>query len=160
MIGIITDTHENVAAVKKIVEILKQRNPEIVVHCGDIISPLMLQEFEGLPMKFVFGNNDGEKKGLNAKAESFGFEEITEDKEFENQGKKFYVYHGTDKHKLQQKIDSQEYDYIITGHTHELRDEKVGKTRIINTGAFFIRNPDGKVGLLDVETDTLELVDV
>ena len=160
MIGIITDTHENDIAARKIVKILKDKKPDIVVHCGDIISPLMLEDFEGLNMKFVFGNNDGEKEGLNKRAKEFDFEEITGEKEFEYKGKKFWVCHGQNKEKLEKKIKSQQYDYILTGHTHQFRDDRIGKTRVINTGHFFVRNPNGKIGLLDVETDTLELVEI
>ena len=101
--------------------------PEFTVHLGDIISPAMLGYFKGLRMKLLFGNNDGEKIGLNAKAKEFGFEEITEEKEFEYKNKKFYVYHGTSKEKLEEKIKSNKYDYILTGHTHVKRDEKTGR---------------------------------
>ena len=62
MIGIISDTHENEKSTQKAVAVLKDRNVELVVHCGDIISPPMLEHFKGLKMKFVYGNNDGEKK--------------------------------------------------------------------------------------------------
>ena len=141
MLGIISDTHENEEAIKKAVAILKEKNVDFVVHCGDIISPPMLEFFKGLKMRFVFGNNDGEKIGLNAKAKEFGFEEITEEKEFEYKNKKFYVYHGTSKEKLEEKIKSNKYDYILTGHTHVKRDEKTGKTRIINPGALFRIHP-------------------
>ena len=37
MIGIISDTHENENAIKKAVEIFKDKNTDFVVHCGDII---------------------------------------------------------------------------------------------------------------------------
>ena len=52
-------------------------------------------------MKFVFGNNDGEKAGLNKMASEYGWEKITDEKEFDYGGKKFYVYHGTNKEKLE-----------------------------------------------------------
>ena len=159
MIGIISDTHENEEAVKKSVKIFKDRNVDFAVHCGDIISPPMLEYFNGLKMKIVFGNNDGEKNGLNAKAKEFGFEEITEEQEFEYKGKKFYVYHGTNKNKLDAVIKSNKYDYVLTGHTHIKRDEKTGKTRVINPGALFRIYPY-TIALLDVENDKLEFVEV
>ena len=159
MIGIISDTHENEEAIKKAVTIFKKRNVEFVVHCGDIISPPMLEHFKGLKMKFVFGNNDGEKIGLNDKAKEFGFEEITDEKEFEYKRKKFYVYHGTKKEKLDAAIKSNKYDYVLIGHTHIKRDEKIGKTRVINPGALFRIYPY-TIAPLDVEKDKLEFVEV
>lgn len=156
MIGIISDTHENEEAIKKAVKIFKDKNPDFVVHCGDIISPPMLEHFKGLKMKFVYGNNDGEKDGLNNKAKELGFE-IADEKEFEHKGEKFYVYHGTRKEKLESAIKSNKYDYVLTGHTHIKRDEKVGNTRVINPGALFRIYPY-TIALLDIEKNKLEFV--
>ncbi|MBI2656548.1 metallophosphoesterase [Candidatus Woesearchaeota archaeon] len=159
MIGIISDTHENEKAIQKAVAVLKDRDVELAVHCGDIISPPMLEHFQGLKMKFVFGNNDGEKNGLNAFAEKFGFEEVADEKEFEHKGKKFYVYHGTKRDILDNAIKSNKYDYVLTGHTHVKRDERIGSTRLINPGALFRIYPYTIV-ILDVENDKLEFVKI
>jgi len=157
MIGIISDTHENEEAIKKAVKIFREKNPDFVVHCGDIISPPMLEHFQGLKMKFVFGNNDGERIGLNSRAKEFGWEGVTDEKEFEYKGKKFYAYHGTSKEKLDAAIKSNKYGYVLTGHTHIKRDEKIGITRVINPGALFRIYPY-TIALLDVEKDKLEFV--
>lgn len=159
MIGIISDTHENENAVNKAVKILKDSHVEFVVHCGDIISPPMLEHFKGLDMKFVFGNNDGEKEGLNKMAKKLGFEEIKDEKEFEYKGKKFYAYHGTKRERLDDAIKSNKYDYILAGHTHIKTDERLGRTRVINPGALFRAYPY-TLALLDAEKDKLEFVEV
>ena len=159
MIGIISDTHENEAAIKKAAAIFKEKNVEFAVHCGDIISPPMLEHFKGLKMKFVYGNNDGERIGLNNKARELGFEEVSDEKEFEYNGKKFYAYHGTKKEKLDAAIKSNKYDYILTGHTHIKKDEKIGKTRVINPGALFRIHPY-TIALLDIQKDKLEFVKI
>jgi putative phosphoesterase len=160
MIGIISDTHENIFAVREAVEVFKQRKVDLVIHCGDIISPLILQEFEGLNMKLIFGNNEGEKQGLSQLAAKLGFEEITEVKEFEYKGKKVFVCHGKNKALLQQKIQSQQYDYILTGLTHAVRDEEVGKTRIINPGTLYLGDELNTIALLDTEKDIVEIVSI
>ena len=157
MIGIISDTHENEAAMKKAAAIFKQRDVDFVVHCGDIVSPPVLENFKGLKMKLVFGNNDGEKEGLISKCKQFGFEEIKDELEFEIKGKKFYVYHGTNAKKLDAAIKSNKYDYILTGHTHIKRNEKFGKTTIINPGALFRAYPK-TIALLEIEKDKLEFI--
>ena len=159
MIGIISDTHENEEAMKKAVALFKSRNVDFVVHCGDIISTPMINHFTGLKMKFVFGNNDGERDGLNAMAYLQGFEIITDEKVFEHKGKKFYIYHGTNQKKLDGAIKSNKYDYILTGHTHIKKDERFGKTRVINPGALFRIYPY-TVAMLDVENDKLEFLEI
>ena len=159
MLGIISDTHENEEAIKKAVKIFKEKSIEFGVHCGDIISPPMLEHFEGLKMKFVFGNNDGERNGLLIKCREFHFDEIKDELEFDYKRKKLYVYHGTKKEKLDAAIQSNKYDYILTGHTHIKRNEKTGKTRVINPGALFRIYPY-TVALLDAEKDKLEFVEI
>ena len=157
MIGIISDTHENEEAINKAVEIFKSKNVEFAVHCGDIISPPMLEHFQGLKMKFVFGNNDGERNGLIARCKEMGFEEVTDEKTFIFKKKSFFVYHGTNKEKLDAEIKSNKYNYVLTCHTHIKRDEKIGKTRVINPGALFRIYPK-TVALLDVEKDKVKFI--
>ena len=159
MIGVISDTHENEEAIKIAVGIFKENNVDFVVHCGDIISPPMLEHFRGLKAKFIYGNNDGEKTGLNNKAIQLGFEELSDKKEFEYKDKKFYAYHGTKKEELEAAIKSNKYGYVLTGHTHIKRDERIGETRVINPGALFRIFPY-TIALLDVEEDKLEFIEV
>lgn len=159
MIGIISDTHENVRAIKAAVEILQQRSLELVIHCGDIISPPVLDYFRGLPMRFIFGNNDGERAGLKKKALELGFGEVNDTLLCTISGKSIFAYHGTVVKVLNGYIDSGEYDYVLTGHTHEMRDERVGVTRVINPGALFSA-PRYSIAILDPSTDTLEFIDI
>ncbi len=49
-------------------------------------------------------------------------------------GKQAAVYHGDDHEILRTLIDSQKYDVVFTGHTHTVRNEKVGKTLVLNPG--------------------------
>ena len=159
MIGIISDTHENEQAMKKAAEIFISRNVDFAVHCGDIVSPPVLENLKGLKMKIVFGNNDGEKAGLVNKCKEIGFWEIKEELEFEYKNKKFYVYHGTKPKILDAAIKSNKYDYVLTGHTHIKRDERIGKTRLINPGALFRVYPY-TIALLDAKKDKLEFVEI
>ena len=159
MLAIISDTHENESAIKKAVRIIKEKNSELCVHCGDIVSPPMLEHFSGLKMKLVYGNNDGERIGLNITAKKLGFEGLEDEKEFVFLGKKFYAYHGTSAAKLNAAIKSNKYDYVLTGHTHIKRDEKVGKTRVINPGALFRVN-NYTIALLDIGKDKVEFINI
>lgn len=135
------------------------RSPELVIHCGDIISPPVLTHFSPLPMRFVFGNNDGERAGLTAKCSELGFGEIDDTLELEMHGKKLFAYHGTSFRTLSSYIESQKYDYIFTGHTHEVRDEVVGKTRIVNPGALFAASRY-TIAELDVPTGAIDFIEI
>jgi len=156
MIGIISDTHENVRLIMRAVTFFKSKNLDLVIHCGDLISPPVMEHFVGLPMRFVFGNNDGERSGLRKKALELGFGEIDDTLSFEHSGKSFFVYHGTDMRTVDKAVQSQKYDYVLHGHTHEVRNELVGKTRIINPGALFAA-PVYTVALLEVESGKVSI---
>ena len=59
-IGVVSDTHNNLRNVRRIVELFNASGVEHVVHTGDITQPKTLEVFAGLdmPLTGVFGNND------------------------------------------------------------------------------------------------------
>ena len=158
-IGIISDTHDNVVNVKKAADKFKEAKVEFVVHCGDIICPLTITFLAGLKVKTVKGNCDGEVEGLKKKLESINGEYLGETAEFEYKGKLFGAIHGDKKEKLQEMIDSQKYDYLLTGHTHKQRDETIGKTRIINPGAHYY-GTENTIAILDAEKDMVQFIEL
>jgi putative phosphoesterase len=158
-IGILSDTHENEPAIQAALALLGRYPLEFIVHCGDIISPPVLENFQGFKVRFVFGNNDGEEEGLRAKVTQLGLGSIDEELTFSELGKTFHVYHGTSARHLQKLIDSQRYDYILTGHTHVVRDETIGRTRVINPGALF-RAPRYTCAVLDIASGRLEILEI
>ena len=159
MIGIISDTHDNVPNILKAKEIFKQKKAELVLHAGDVIAPKTVTFFDGLIVWFVKGNADGDTEKIKMFAEKQNSKYLGEQAEFELEGKKFFLYHGTNPDKLREAIMSQKYDYVITGHTHEPFDKKEGKTRIINPGAHYYMSSNTIV-LLDIKKDSVEFIEV
>ena len=159
LVGIVSDTHEDVRMIIKAVKLFKERSPSIVIHCGDIISPPVLERFAGLPLRLVFGNNDGERSGLKKKCEELGFLEIDDTLTFEHAGKKFFVNHGTSPRVINEAVAMQAYDYVLHGHTHVPRDEVVGGTRIINPGALFSADTY-TIAFLEPETGKVEFIEI
>jgi putative phosphoesterase len=159
LIGIVSDTHEDVRMITKAVALFKARAPAMVIHCGDIISPPVLERFAGLPLRLVFGNNDGERSGLKKKCRELDFAEIDDTLTFEFAGKKFFVNHGTSARIIDEAAATQLYDYVLHGHTHEMRNESVGRTRIINPGALFSAE-SYSIAFLTPETGEVEFVEI
>src|SRR5262249_52393658 len=58
LIGIISDTHSNYAIVKRVREILDERQIKLILHCGDIEDAETVYLLEGLSTQFVLGNCD------------------------------------------------------------------------------------------------------
>ena len=66
LIGIFSDTHDNLPQIKKAIAEFKRRNVQAVLHAGDIVAPFAAKEIAKIdvPLHIVYGNNDGEKTGL------------------------------------------------------------------------------------------------
>jgi putative phosphoesterase len=132
-IGIISDTHENMPLIAKAVELFNKSKVDLVLHAGDIISPITFKEFKLLKCKLVsiFGNNDGETKMLGEKFSRLG--EIHKGPyELEISDNRILLMHEPDN--LESLAGSGRYDVIIYGHTHKVDVRKQGKTSVINPG--------------------------
>jgi putative phosphoesterase len=159
VIGIISDTHEDARMIRKAVRIFKERAPAMVIHCGDIISPPVLENFAGLPLRLVYGNNDGERSGLKKKCAELGFYGIEDTLTFTHSDKTFFVNHGTYPRLIEEAIQSGSYDYVLHGHTHEMRNELYGATRVINPGALYSADTYS-IAFLEPVTGAVEFVEI
>jgi putative phosphoesterase len=74
-IGIVSDTHNNLANVRRVVELFNAAGVDRVIHTGDITQAKTLEVFGNLraPLFGVFGNNDQEREALGAAIERYGF---------------------------------------------------------------------------------------
>ena len=63
IVAVMSDSHDNIWNLRKAVEIIKDRQAGLIIHCGDFIAPFMLKELDtaGVPVQGVFGNNDGDQ---------------------------------------------------------------------------------------------------
>lgn len=133
MIGIMSDSHDNLEAIREAVRMFQYHGCQLVIHAGDFIAPFAALELGRLPcrLKAVYGNCDGEKKGLAAAIEPFG--EI-EDAPFffEWKGFRFLLLHAdTDSSALAARHSP---DFLVCGHTHKAEISEAGKTLLINPG--------------------------
>jgi putative phosphoesterase len=131
LIGIISDTHDNMPQIKKAVDLFNERKVGHVVHAGDFTSPFTFRILKDLTCGFtgVFGNNDGDKLLLQKMSEGRVF---NQPHIFELGGRKIAVIH--EHHIAAALADSGHYDVIIYGHTHKADVRKVKSTLVINPG--------------------------
>jgi len=157
LIGIISDTHNEIDLTQVALDIMRDRGVEFIIHAGDMTSPRMLSIFEGFTFKGVLGNGDLDVEALNEEAQKLGFGCIEKQCTFELEGKQFIVFHGNDVPLFREAVTSGNYDYIIKGHTHFFEDYKSGKTRIINPGCLY-GHDECSIAILDTETDRVEMI--
>ena len=157
--ALLSDSHDNGVTTLAALALFARHQPGIYLHAGDLVSPEMLEHFAGLPFHFVFGNNESDHARLRAKAKSLDLECHGNGAEIELDGKRLAMLHGHEQALMQKLIGGGKYDYLIHGHTHVRRDERMGKTRIINPGALQ-RARTKSVALLDTMTDALTFIPV
>jgi putative phosphoesterase len=158
-IGIISDTHDNVPRIKQAVAILNERKTDLVIHAGDYIAPFALDPLGDLRCQYVgvFGNNDGEKLGLSKRSQ--GRINIPPHS-LEFGGRKILVMHDQSG-LLPALVESQIYDIVIYGHTHEPVIEKQEGTLVINPGECGgWLTGKSTIALADLDKMTAELIEL
>lgn len=159
-IAIISDSHDNLANIKKAIDILKKEKIKTILHCGDICAPAtlaeILKEFSG-KVHIVFGNVDGDHFRMTKIAfeDSPRLKVLGELGKIKIGSKKIAFCHFPEF--AQGLAATQKYDLVFYGHTHKPWEEKIGKTRLINPGnlaGLFYR---ATFAIYDTKTDKLEL---
>lgn len=159
LVGIISDTHDHRENIQKAVAEFNNAGCSLVIHAGDYVAPFTVREFENLTCRLtgVFGNNDGERKGLMNQYSRIG-ELHTPPHVFTHYSKKFAVMH--EPVYLDKYLSQENVEVIVYGHTHEI-DIRRGKPLVINPGeSCSWLTGRSTIVLLDLSSMITELVDL
>ncbi len=160
IVGILSDTHGNDRLLAAALEVFRARGVVTLVHCGDVGSARcmqMLGAYAGT-VYVVAGNIDKDLENLSQTAAECGVNFAQEVIEAPlGGGLLLAATHGNNPVTLSGLIDSGRYRYVCHGHTHQPRDQTVGKVRLINPGALE-RTKTPTVAILDTQQDALEQV--
>lgn len=159
LIGLISDTHDNLSNIIKAKERFKQKKVDFVIHCGDISSISTIQYFNGLKVIFVKGNCDYNPESIKKEVEKIKCEykgEIYKTQLKDKNNTEIAVTHGNNAEILDQLIKSNKYDFILTGHTHKTEDKIIKKTRMLNPGAH--KNGENTIMIINTDKKTVETI--
>ncbi len=137
LIGIISDTHDNLPLIEKAINRLNKENAELVLHAGDYVSPFVIPKFKTLKTKLigVFGNNDGDHELLKKRfSENKNLEIRGTFAKITVEGLSIALLHGENEELLKALTESDGFDVIVHGHGHHSSIRKKDKTLIINPG--------------------------
>jgi uncharacterized protein len=164
LIGVISDTHDNLTQIEKAVQYFNQQNVDLVLHAGDYCAPFVLAKLKMLKCKLigVFGNNDGDHELLKKRFSETSnctihdrFAEVNAD------GYKIALLHGDEPELLFALIGSQGFNAVIHGHSHNKGIEQRGKTLIINPGELCgYLTGKSTLALLDTEKNQAQIVEL
>lgn len=129
LIGVLSDTHDRLPAIDAALALFAERNVEAVIHPGDVIAPFAARRLArvAVPLHITYGNNDGEREGLAEVLPQIqdGPLWVTLD------NRRILVHHFIDWCKPE---DIAQADVVITGHTHEVVQERHGGLLRLNPG--------------------------
>jgi len=116
-----------------------------------------------VPVYAVAGNMDRRVGELADEAERTGVHFSSEVVEVPLGDDRYLVVtHGDDEAVLEELIRGEQFPYVCHGHTHRIRDERIGRVRVLNPGALHHYKEPHHPGaiLLDTDTDRLDWIDV
>ncbi len=130
-IGVISDTHDRLPTFRRAMQFFARMKVEAVFHAGDYVAPfaakLLAPEVLKVPLYCIYGNNDGERKGLKAVLPNIVDGPLT----VTLGGRKIVMHHFIDWLKPAEIATAQ---LVITGHTHQVVNEVKDGRLMLNPG--------------------------
>jgi putative phosphoesterase len=135
-IGVMSDTHDNLANIIQVLNVFRDREIETVIHCGDLTSLEMVAHFQDFRVIYTLGNMDFATGAIQARFKKQN-EESFVGTVFTGVlgGVPIAVTHSHINNQVMDLIMQRRFKWIFHGHTHEKRDEVIRDTRIVNPGA-------------------------
>lgn len=161
-IAILSDSHDNMPALRTALEQIRESGASVLIHCGDLCAPFVLDElgksFAG-PIHIVFGNNDGDGRLLQVMASRhpqitlYGiYGEITVD------ARAIALIHYPEP--ARRIAASGQLDLVCYGHDHQKFAEKVGDCWLVNPGELLGIRAEPTWATYDTDSHTIMLVPV
>jgi uncharacterized protein len=159
LLGIVSDTHDQLARTYLAVRMLRGEGAEVLVHCGDITGPEIISICAELRCYFAFGNHDADAvPTLRRVMEEHGAICLNWGGEVALAGKRVGVVHGHMSTDVRRVLAAQP-DYLLSGHSHIASDRRDGPVRRINPGALDEAD-EFSVALLDLERDEVRFLPI
>ena len=135
LIGVVSDTHNNLRNIEQIISLFNNEEITSVIHTGDITNSKSLEKFSALDADLigVYGNNDRNEVGLNDIAIQNNFQFQEPPRLITLCNKNIAIFHEPDViyDFLSENV---EIDIVIHGHTHRYRHEIVNNVLLFNPG--------------------------
>jgi putative phosphoesterase len=155
-IAVMSDTHSSAAAIEKALRLIEPHDVEAILHCGDIEDAATVALYPR-NTHFVFGNCDADRAGIRAAVHELGATLHEPFGHLELAGVNIAFVHGDDKRLLHDLEQADAFDFLFYGHTHQAKEHRARRTRVINPGALYRARPKSFV-VVDLAAGTVESV--
>lgn len=157
-IAILSDSHDHIPNLNRAVHLANGEGAEVMLHCGDLISPFMLKylnRFQG-SVHLIYGNNAGDQHLIASRCAT-----VYDNLHHHGQQADFHIgsYHIALNHYPElahTMARSGLFDLVCCGHNHIKTVERLGKTLLINPGDLLGKDTAPGFVLLDTESGKIE----
>ncbi len=152
-VGILSDTHDHLENVRKAYDLFTAEGVTVLLHCGDVCGPAVVEALAEFTVYFALGNMD-RMPALGLAVDNLQGGRLARLHQFTLDGRSIALLHGDDGALLRHLIDSGTYEYVIHGHTHRRAHSHKGRVQVINPGALGgVRLEPRSICVLNLETD-------
>lgn len=151
-LAVLSDSHDDWINLEWGVNQANDNNCELLIFLGDLIAPPgleILRKFSG-EIYYIWGNNEGEKMKITSLAIKLNIEHCDYWFEKEISGKKIVAHHWP--RPIEIALESNLFDLVLCGHSHEWRLETKDKTILLNPGSIKgSNNNPGTMAIVNLE---------
>lgn len=161
-IGVVSDTRDNRNELKLLLDRFLVAGVRWLFHCGALGSADMVDLLKPWQVFIVRGEREANWQAIEAALQRARLQsslptEFTTSLE----GKRIAMCHGDDLRIVNHWIKSGEFDYILHGHTLRRRDEKIGRTHLVNPGTLSGPRQQKHSGcVIDLGTDEVKFIEI
>lgn len=161
-IAILSDTHDQFANLQAAVLYCNAYNVQLLIHCGDLISPFMLDRLAsfGGAVHLIYGNNMGDQHLISSWCGT-RYPSITHHGilgAVEAGGLKIAFHHYPEVARGLASLGN--FDVVCCGHNHRYNVDKMGQTLFINPGEMLGKDCCPCFAILDTASLEVEKVEV
>jgi putative phosphoesterase len=158
-IAIMSDVHDHWKNLQNAIKIANRSGCKHILFAGDLVTPTgvgILEKFKGT-VKFVWGNNEGEKMGITRQIDASKTIELCG---YEYEGvlgnTKIFINHYPRIAELAAK--SEEFDLCIYGHNHKYNKRRIKKCILLNPGKIQSFNGSASFVIFNTSTKQVEKI--
>jgi uncharacterized protein len=161
-IGVVADTRENTAGLKVLLDRFLVAGVRWLFHCGGIALPDTIELLKPWQIYMVRGEREPNWQAIEAALQKARLRDsLPTEVIITLENRRIGMCRGDDQSVVNRWVKSGGFDYIFHGSTLRQRNEKVGRTRIINPGALSGPNYKNRSGcVIDLGLDEVKFIDI
>ena len=161
-IAILSDSHDHIPNLKRAVRLANSEGAEMLIHCGDLISPFMLPCLDGFngPVHLIYGNNPGDQHLIAARCATV-FPRLHHHGthgSFEAGTLRIAVCHYPDQ--ARDLAASGSFDLVCCGHDHVWNVERLDHCLLVNPGDLLGKDANPAFALVDTGDGSVRRIEV